>query len=142
VNVIQEPRAAAGTIPARDTTPAPADVSERGRTTVSGRAVERIAVRLIDECPEAGGTARRILGVSAGQAARESADVTARLHGTSAVSLAVRCSVPYPRPVARATAALREILTTRLAELTGLTVQRIDITVTELTSAGTGRRVE
>jgi uncharacterized alkaline shock family protein YloU len=140
VNLTQEPRAAAGVIPAA--APVPAGVSQRGRTTVSRRAVERIAARLIDECPEAGGTARRILGVSAGQPDRCSADVTARLHGATAVSLAVRCSVPYPRPVARAAAAVRELLTARLAELTGLTVQRIDITVTELTTASTGRRVE
>jgi uncharacterized alkaline shock family protein YloU len=117
---------------------APAAAEERGRTTVSRQAVERIAVRIVAECPEVEGTARRVLGVNAG-GNRGDATVAARLHGASAVSLAVRCSVPYPRPVARSAEALRELLTARVAELTGLRVQRVDINVTEL-PAGTSRR--
>jgi uncharacterized alkaline shock family protein YloU len=116
---------------------------ERGRTTVSKAAVERIAARVIAECPDVGGTARRVLGVSAGEAEGRDAAVTARLHGTVAVSLAVRCSVPYPRPVTRATENLREMLTGQVGELTGLSVRRVDITVTELTTPARGaRRVE
>ena len=116
----------------------PAAAAERGRTTVSRQAVERIAARIVADCPEVEGTARRVLGVNAG-GNRGDATVAARLHGASAVSLAVRCSVPYPRPVARSAAALRELLTARVSELTGLRVQRVDINVTEL-PAGTNRR--
>jgi uncharacterized alkaline shock family protein YloU len=117
---------------------APAAAEERGRTTVSRQAVERIAARIVAECPDVEGTARRVLGVNAG-GNRGDATVAARLHGASAVSLALRCSVPYPRPVARSAEALRQLLTARVAELTGLRVQRVDITVTEL-PAGTNRR--
>jgi uncharacterized alkaline shock family protein YloU len=116
---------------------APAD---RGRTVISQQAVERIAGRLVAECPDVDGAARRLLGLPVGPA-REDAAVTARLHGTHAVSLAVRCSVGYPRPVKRSAEALRGLLMTRVAELTGLRVQRVDVTVVALPSAAAGRRV-
>lgn len=114
--------------------------AERGRTTVSQLTVERITARLLAECPDVGGSARRVLGLPLG-AAREESAVTARLHGSHAVSLAVRCSVPYPLPVGRSTEALRTLLITRVAELTGLRVQRVDIAVTALPAASDGRRV-
>jgi uncharacterized alkaline shock family protein YloU len=118
---------------------APPAAAERGRTTVSRQAVERIAARIVAECPEVEGTARRVLGVNAG-GQRGDAAVAARLHGATAVSLAVRCSVPYPRPVARSAEALRELLIARVRELTGLRVQRVDITVAELSSGANRRR--
>lgn len=115
--------------------------AERGRTVVSAQAVERIVGRLVNECPEVGGIGRRVLGLPVGPG-REDAGVAVRLHGTTAVSLAVRCSVSYPRPVARSAEALRTLLTERVTELTGLRVQRVDITVTELPGAAAGRRVQ
>lgn len=119
----------------------PVLAAERGRTIVSRQAVERIAARLVAECPDAGGTARRVLGMGIGDG-RGDAEVAARLHGTAAVSLAVRCSIPYPRPVARAAETLRDLLMAQVKELTGLTVQRVDIIVTELPAQMTRRRVE
>lgn len=113
-----------------------------GRTTISEQAVERIATRLVAECADVGGTARRVLGVTVGAAAERDATVAARLHGGTEVSLAVRCSVPYPTPVRRATDTLRELLLRQVSELTGLTVQRVDIAVTELTTDAPGRRLQ
>jgi uncharacterized alkaline shock family protein YloU len=120
--------------------PAPA---ERGATTIAEAAIERIATRIIaEQAGGVGGTARRLLGVSMGQASTErDAEVAARLRGTSAVSLAVRCSVGYPTPVAEAVTAMRDALTERIGELTGVAVQRIDVTVTSLPTATTGARV-
>ena len=115
--------------------------AERGRTVVSAQAVERIVGRVVTECPEVSGIGRRVLGLPVGPG-REDAGVAVRLHGTTAVSLAVRCSVRYPRPVARSAEALRTLLTARVTELTGLRVQRVDITVTELPGASAGRRVQ
>jgi uncharacterized alkaline shock family protein YloU len=119
---------------------AAADAAERGHTTVSSQAVEHIVARLTAECPAVGGTARRVLGVNAGGNPDDEV-VAVRLHGSTAVSLAVRCSVPYPQPVASSTEALRELLMTRVRELTGLRVQRVDITVAELPTSPSGRRV-
>lgn len=115
--------------------------AERGRTVVSAQAVERIVGRVVTECSDVSGIGRRVLGLPVGPG-REDAGVAVRLHGTTAVSLAVRCSVPYPRPVARSAEALRTLLIARVTELTGLRVQRVDITVTELPGARAGRRVQ
>jgi uncharacterized alkaline shock family protein YloU len=120
--------------------------AERGRTTVSRQAVEAVTARLAADCPDvegpdAGEAARRLPGLHA-TLHRDDPVVAARLHSATAVSLAVRCSVRYPRPVARTAERLRELLMTRVSELTGMRVQRVDITVTGLPSAAHGRRVE
>jgi uncharacterized alkaline shock family protein YloU len=117
--------------------------AERGATTIAEPAVERLATRIIAESStEVGGTARRLLGVSVGHASTErEAEVAARLRGASAVSLQVRCSVGYPTPVAAAITAMRVELSEKLGALTGLAVQRIDVTVASLPTATTGARV-
>jgi uncharacterized alkaline shock family protein YloU len=117
-----------------------AEPAERGTTQVAELAVERIAMKVVADSAGVGGTARRLLGVSVGQASAErDAEVDARLRGVSAVSLVVRCSVPYPTPVAEAVATLRGELVERIGELTGLSVQRVDVTVTSLVTASGAR---
>lgn len=112
-----------------------------GRTTIAPNAVERIATRVVADFAKAGGTANRMLGIPLNKAGESrDADVEARLHGQQAVSLAVRCSVPYPFDVRQATDTLRAELVDRVGALTGMRVQRVDITVTTLTTDG-GRRV-
>lgn len=115
--------------------------ADRGRTVVTRQAVERIAARVVAECPQVEGAPRRMLSR---QGTRRGDDGTAaaRLHGATAVSLSVRCSVPYPRPVARSAEALRSLLVSRVAELTGLRVQRADITVASLAAPSGGRRAQ
>jgi len=111
------------------------DPAERGRTVVSRQAVERITARLVADCPGVEGAARRRLGGQAGEPA------VAWLHGTRTVSLAVRCAVPYPNPVRASAEALRQLLVTRVGELTGMRVQRVDVIVTGLPATERGRRV-
>ena len=113
--------------------------ADRGRTVITRQAVERITARLTADCPEVGGTTHRVLGV---RGRHDDALVAARMHGSTAVSLAVRCSVPYPQPVGRSAEALREFLITRVTELTGLRVQRVDVAVAELSSGPRRRRVQ
>jgi uncharacterized alkaline shock family protein YloU len=124
----------------------PAAAADRGRTIVTRHAVERITAQLAAECPDVGGpdagaATARMPALRAAQH-REDPVVAARLHSATAVSLAVRCSVRYPEPVARAAETLREFLMTRVPELTGMRVQRVDITVTALPSGAAGRRVQ
>lgn len=110
------------------------DPGERGRTTIAARPIERIAARLVTEVDGVGGAAQRVLGVAVdGEDLDRSAKVTAQLSGEVA-SLEVRLSVAYPAPVAATTQRAREHLMRRLQELTGLTVSRVDITVTALHS--------
>lgn len=127
-------------VPPADVT-APSDVgAECGRTTISEQAVEHIATRLIAESEHMGGTARSVLGVTLGDEHHgRDARVHARVHGETATSLTVRCSIPYPTPVRQTTDAVRTHLMRRVEELTGLTVQHVDITVTALTTEAGAR---
>ncbi|MFJ6632470.1 Asp23/Gls24 family envelope stress response protein [Streptomyces sp. NPDC091376] len=106
--------------------------ARRGRTTVSDRTVERIAARVLTEVEHIGGTVGRVLGISVpGQRPEDPARVTAKVSDDSAdVALDVRLSVVYPESVAHATEDARAHLVRRVADLTGLTVTRVDITVT------------
>ncbi|WP_280399967.1 Asp23/Gls24 family envelope stress response protein [Nocardia carnea] len=86
-----------------------------GVTTVSGRAVRRIAAR----------AAREVDGVAG------AVEVAADISGDR-TSLDIRLPVRYPEPVGRVTDACRAHLLRRTEELTGLGVTRVDIAVTEL----------
>lgn len=112
------------------------EAAERGRTTVSDLVVERIGTALTSEFDGVGGAARRVIGVAV--SGDRDAQVSAHVDG-GAVTLAVRCSVRYPAPVGATTEALRRHLCTRVAELTGLRVRRVDITVVALHATGGGR---
>lgn len=89
-----------------------------GVTTVSDRAVRRIAAR----------AAREVAGVA--EPVRVDADVSG-----DRAALDIRLPVRYPEPVGRVTDACRAHLLRRTGELTGLDISRVDIVVTEL-SAG------
>jgi uncharacterized alkaline shock family protein YloU len=97
------------------TAPPPPEV--RGRTDIGDRVVERIARHAVTELPQAGtgGTAR----------------VKATIDGKLA-TLRMTVSVIYPEPVQRVTRRLREHVTARVGELTGLEVRQIDIDVARL----------
>jgi uncharacterized alkaline shock family protein YloU len=123
--------------------PAVADLDERGTLTVSDRTVERIAAQVVTEVEGAGGAASRVLGVAVGgEDPDSSAKVTAKVRGDTA-ALDVRLSISYPRSVGRTTENVRRHLMRRVAELTGLTVSRVDVIVTALhTGTNASRRVQ
>jgi uncharacterized alkaline shock family protein YloU len=103
-----------------------------GRTTLADRAVERTASQAITELADVSGTAHWMLGDPMNMAAEErSAQVRATVDDTTA-ELHVRLSIAYPASVARTTEQVRAHLIRRLHELTGLSVTRVDITVTAL----------
>ncbi len=121
-------------------TPAAPETDGRGGLTVAAGAVERIAARAITELDGIGGAASRVLGIAVGgedldQGAKVSANVTA-----TTAALDVRLSVKYPLSVRATTKTAREHLLHRVGELSGLTVTRVDITVTALHSAETETR--
>ncbi|WP_054816448.1 hypothetical protein [Nocardia arizonensis] len=88
-----------------------------GRTTVSERAVRRIAAR----------AAREVAGIE-----RE-VEANAEIRGDR-TSLDIRVRIGYPHPVASVTDACRAHLVRRTTELTGLVVATVDISVAELTA--------
>lgn len=89
----------------------------RGTTVVTDRAVRRIAGQLL------GGK------------------VGAKVTGEH-VTLDAELSVTYPNSVATATDRVRADLARDVAELTGLTVDRVDITVVSLDGGRGERRIE
>ncbi|OXM55010.1 Asp23/Gls24 family envelope stress response protein [Amycolatopsis alba] len=116
-------------------TAAAPETDGRGGLTVAGGAVERIAAQAITELDGIGGAASRVLGIAVGgedlgQGAKVSANVTG-----STATLDVRLSVTYPLSVRATTETAREHLIRRVGALSGLTVTRVDITVTALHSA-------
>jgi uncharacterized alkaline shock family protein YloU len=121
----------------------PADLAERGALTIADRTVERIASQAVTEVDGVGGSTARLLGVAVGgQNLDRSAKVFAKVTGDTA-TLSVRLSISYPRSVLRTSDAVRDHLTSRVQELTGLTVERVDITVTALhTDVTETRRVQ
>lgn len=106
---------------------------ERGRTAIAKRVVERIAAHAVTEVDGVGGAPRRRLGGTTVDGADLDQDATAsaKVNDTSA-TLYLRLSVAYPASVAGVTEAARSHLRRRVTELTGLTVPRVDITVTAL----------
>jgi uncharacterized alkaline shock family protein YloU len=97
----------------------------RGRTTVADRVIDRIAE----------------------QAAIEDADVVsakanARVTGQTTV-VEIGLGLRYPTPVGATTERVRSHLMTRVQELSGLSVSRVDVAATELvTDVKPGRRVQ
>ncbi|NKQ52135.1 Asp23/Gls24 family envelope stress response protein [Amycolatopsis sp. K13G38] len=112
------------------------EIETRGTTTVADRAVQRIATRLVTEMEGVGGSSRRMLGLTVGGSEPK---IDARVRGEQ-VTLDVELSVAYPASVPKTTEAAREQLTREVAELTGLIVDRVDITVTSLRGADSGER--
>ncbi|MEA5363002.1 Asp23/Gls24 family envelope stress response protein [Amycolatopsis sp., V23-08] len=115
---------------------------DRGTLTIADSAVERIAAHAVTEVDGVGGAATRVLGVAVGgETLDRSAKVTATVTGGTA-TLAVRLSVGYPQSVRKTTETTRDHLTRRVGDLTGLSVERVDITVTALhTETAETRRV-
>lgn len=112
----------------------------RGRTEITDRVLERIAARAVTEVDQAGGAARRLLGVPMGRdTAGTAARVTAHVDGHLA-TVALRLSVTYPAPIRQVTRRVREHVTARVGELTGLDVRQVDIDIVRLISPERQRR--
>jgi uncharacterized alkaline shock family protein YloU len=114
----------------------------RGRTVIANRVLERIAARAVTEVDQAGGAARRLLGVPLGRdTAHTVARATAHVDGQLA-TLQVTMSVIYPAPIRQVTRRVRDQVIARVGELTGLDVRQVDIEITRLIRPGSeGRRV-
>ena len=115
----------------------------RGRTEIADRVLERIAARAVSEVAQAGGAARRLLGVPLGRDTMRAAPrATAHVDGQIA-TVQLRMSVTYPAPIREVTRRVRDQIITRVGELTGLDVRQVDIEITRLIRPGTEpRRVQ
>ena len=113
-----------------------------GQIVLKDRVVSRIASRAAGEVDGVGSAAPRLLGVALtapgmdrlgrrGDNLQALPAVTAQVDGTR-VFLTVTASVAYPRPLQDTAQQIRDRVTERLSELTGLDVAEVDVHVTAL----------
>ncbi|HEX8092758.1 Asp23/Gls24 family envelope stress response protein, partial [Jatrophihabitans sp.] len=125
--------------------------NEMGTISISESVVAKLAAQAAVEIPDAGAAAPRLLGRSlsgAGGLGVRATSLTglpkASAHVDGSIALIrLEISVRWPASVPAVTAAVREHVRSRLAELTGLHVPEVTIQVTDLatTLAQPARRV-
>lgn len=95
-------------------------VERRGRTEIADKVAARIAVRSAAELPE-------VLRVTEGGPPWAHASGAKVDEGTVLVHLSV--TVAYPAPLRTLSERIRDHVASRVAELTGLPVGRVDLTI-------------
>ncbi len=128
--VVVEPSRAAGS-----TVPHPGRVEPRlrGRLVLAEKVVEKIAGQAATEVGAASGRSGRVLGIGG------NADPNARPHvdvdlSAESADLALSVGIAYPGSIRAATQQVREHVTRRVEQLTGVDVRRVDIDVALLTA--------
>jgi uncharacterized alkaline shock family protein YloU len=123
-------------LPAADAPP----LTGRGRTTIAPSVVERLAAR---SCLEVPGVVRHVPGPEVLSAFAGSLPSASAENAGERVAVRVSVAVEWPAGAADVARAVREHTRNRLAELTGKTVDRVDVTVAALVPPVTseGRRV-
>lgn len=118
-------------------------VSERGTTTIAPSVIAAVARKAATEVyGVAGVEATGLQGVLASLRPTSAGGATADVASRRA-SIDLRIAVQWPQPIHQVTAATREHVRTRVAELTGHAVNDVDIAVVSLPqpAARTRRRV-
>lgn len=107
------------------------EVGDRGSTRLSRKVLEKIAGQVAKDETFAGGSSGGFLGIGAQAdlSARPQADV--ELAGNVA-SLKVEVGLPYPAPLRQLADQLRDRMSGRITELTGVEVHQVDVTISWL----------
>jgi uncharacterized alkaline shock family protein YloU len=105
------------------------ETTDRGTTHIEPRVVEKVAAHAVREVDNATGAARRVLGFPLGTTdSSTGASVRARVDGSFA-AVDVTMTVVYPASILDVTRTTRRHVRERVAELTGVQVEQVDITV-------------
>jgi uncharacterized alkaline shock family protein YloU len=136
------PAASTTTPPDLATSPAnegaPADGSNaatRGQTHINPAVVEKVAAQAVHEIDHATGTSRRVLGITLGTTDQDTrARVDARVDDDTA-TIEITMTVIYPASVQHVTRRTRQHVRERVSDLTGITVQEVNITIAGMRSA-------
>lgn len=113
------------------TDPVPVPSDHRGVTTFGNEVVARIASQAASEVPHIGAAAGGVMGVGARRRFAARPDAECELYGRVAV-LRLEVGCDFPVPLERAMADLRQHVTRRVEELTGLEVGRVEVDVSWL----------
>lgn len=119
----------------------PPDPEDRGRLTISEKAIEKIAGQIASDTPGIHGSAGGFLGIGSHDDEDARPKVKVQLHGVTA-SIHVRAGVRYPSPLRATTEQLRDQIRTKVSALCGIDVRQVDIDIVNLVSDTTtpGRR--
>ena len=109
----------------------PVDASDRGRLTISEKAVEKIAGQIASDTPGIHGTAGGFLGIGAHDDEDTRPKVKVQLHGLTA-SIHVWAGVRYPTPLRATTEHLRDQIRTEVSRRCGIDVRQVDIHINTL----------
>lgn len=104
----------------------------RGRLALTEKVVAKIAGQAATEVDGTSGRAGRLLGFRDKGEATSRPKVEVELSGETA-DLALAVGIPYPGSIRDATQLVREHVTRRVEELTGVDIRRVDIDVAFLT---------
>ncbi|MFC5179752.1 Asp23/Gls24 family envelope stress response protein [Actinomadura harenae] len=100
--------------------------ARRGTTRITDRVLTRVVGRAAGEAAGTAGLDRSVLGVRVG--GRVAARARVVVDGDR-VTARVSTSVEYPAPVRQVARRIRELVTARVFEMTGMTVERVDVEV-------------
>jgi len=112
-----------------------AEPAERGQTTIADGVVEHIARLVSTDVPgvePAGSGLDKVVG-------RQYPKVNAQVAGSRA-RLSVQVAVVWPYPLADVCAQVRDQVAARLTELTGLSIDAVDVTAAKVVQAQTPSR--
>ena len=116
-------------------------VGDRGVTVMSRKVLEKIAGQVAKDETFAGGRSGGFLGIGGRADVSSRPQANVELAGNVA-SLSVEVGLPYPVPLRQAADQLRDRISRRITELTGVEVRQVDVTVSWLwpDAPSTGRR--
>ena len=106
----------------------PRPVEDRGATRMARQVLEKIASQVTLDETAAGGGSGGFLGMGLGADLSARPRTSVELAGNIA-SLQVEVAMPYPVPLRSAADTLRERLTVRIGELTGVEVRQVDVLI-------------
>lgn len=104
------------------------DVGERGTLTLSKRVVEKIASQAAREISAIGGTTGGFLGIGSHASLSNRPSVDVDLSGRTA-TIQVDVAIAYPSPIAEGAEQVRTHMMSRVKELAGVTVSRVDVRI-------------
>lgn len=124
--------------PATDAGPGP-EPAGRGSVSIPAKVVARIAEQAAFEVPGVGSDAGGVLGLGAHRDFHTRPAAEVDVYGGTAV-LRLDVGLTFPTALHTVLARLSAHVTARVEELTGLTVGRLEVTVSWLHAATRGRR--
>lgn len=107
------------------------DPGDRGRLTISEKAIEKVAGQIASDTPGIHGSTGGFLGIGSHDDEDARPKVKVQLHGLTA-TIHVRAGVRYPAPLRATTERLRDQIRTQVGARCGIDVRQVDIDVVNL----------